>query len=117
MINYYLARNPVTVTVLLTFGIPVSTFVDTEQQPSPTPDTPLRLQPGTDNTIEAPDGITTVSVLRGSIEGLGGCTSTTDEGLEVTTVVEGNICCEAIASWSKQRTSSADAKSTGTWPS
>lgn len=69
---------------------------------------------GTHSVIEAPDGIITVSVVmtggEGDCEGIameGGRDGGADAG------AVGTDCCDAIASWSKHRTSSADARSTG----
>lgn len=114
----YLAKKlAIFVTVLMSLFI-LSTLIDLEQQPSAT-GRPIvaRQETGTDNVIDAPEGIITVSVLFARIGGLGVCTNAIDEGLEGGADAVGTDCCEAIASCSKHFTSSADERSTGACPS
>lgn len=91
----YLAKKLAT---LLTSWFVPSIFETFEQHPSGTGKDIGREVTGTDRVIEAPDGIITVSVLAGCIEGLGVCTKAIEGGLEVGAVAVGTVCCDAIAS-------------------
>lgn len=76
-----------------------------------------RLATGSDSCMEAPDGIMTVSVFEGSVDGVGVGARAIEGGREGGADAVGTTCCEAIASCRRHLTSSAEARSTGAWPS
>lgn len=77
----------------------------------------LRLATGSASWMEAPEGIMTVSVLDDSGLGAGVWGRAIDGGREHGADAVGTTCWDAIASCNKHLTSSAEAKSTGAWPS
>lgn len=114
----YLVKKLATLVILLLSGESLSVLTDSAQQPSPKDIAKLTLPAtGTESVIDAPEGIITVSVFTGKIGGLELCDNAIEGGLDIEADVVGTICCEAIASCSKHRTSSADARSTGACPS
>lgn len=69
------------------------------------------------NWIKAPDGITTDSLFTGKGAGVGAGVKAIEGGLDGGAEAVGTTCWDAIASCKRHLTSSADAKSTGAWPS
>lgn len=106
-----LVKNPATLILLLTSDMVLSQLTEAEQHSFPIGTEILaRLATGSDNWMEAPDGIITVSVFDGSVDGVGVGAKAIDGGRDG---VVGTTCCDAIASCSRHFTSSADARSTG----